>query len=466
MGNGLSPVPLRLGPLAAPDAVVVRSGMRWLCDDGHLCRPGEAVAYCNVGLRSTGDWTGRAAYFYDEWQDVQAVFAPRLAGQFRRSEASSRGGFLDRLDFFQVWAPDFVLGHLEAVEGPHRPLPGAPDELDVFMVAGRRQAEITEGRQSLLTGWHDRTRGWRAEGGGSMGSVLSLGVCEMSGVMCGERSAFLELFEAIGGPAHAVHRELEPLAPSALLLTEQITRTPAQYDAIADDLIGFLARSSPPAAPAEWIFAGALLNGLKSAPLTDIYDVLQRDGPRRTGVVDAVMLSVAADGANYYVHRRLGYTISMHGFRVDRAGPAISAWLRENFEKRHRGVDDMARDLAGLFAAIRAASATPMPRHILMLNRMSSSGEDDVQSYMPFDKPLGDTLANIRRKDINLVLPDLAREYDVAIVDVDAIAAELGGQRNLPDSIHASGLLQAEVRGEVLHILRSRGVPGFGPAIG
>ena len=465
MGNGLSPVPLRLGPLDAPGFVARRSGMRWLCEDGHLCRPGEAVAYCNVGLSQAGSASRRASFLLEEWQDVQAVLAPRAAGRFRRSEVSSRGGFLDQLDFFQIWAPDFVLGHLEPVAGAHAALPGQADELDIFIVAGRRQAEITEGRQSLLTGWHDRTRAWRAEGGGAMGSLLSLGVCEMSGVLRGERSAFLELFEAVGGPAHAVHRELEPLAPSARVLAEQIARTPAQYDAIAEDLVGFLAKASPPAEPAEWIFAGALLNGLKSAPLSDNYDILQRDGLRRSGVVDAVMLSAASDDAHLYVHRRLGYALAMHGFRMDRARPAIRAWVKENFEKVPHGVDEMARDLAGLFSAIRTASAA-MPRHILMLNRMSSSGADDVQSYRPFDKPLGETLASIRGKDINLMLHDLAREYDMAIVDVDAITAELGGQRNLPDGIHASGLLQAEVRGEVLHILRARGVPGFGPALG
>jgi hypothetical protein len=464
MGSGLSPVPLRLGPLGAPGFVARRSGMRWLCDDGHLCRPGEAVAYCTVGLSPADGPNQRAGVFLDEWQDVQAVLAPRVAGRIRRAETSSRGGFLDQLDYFQIWTPDFVLGHLEPVEASHRSLPGAADELDIFLVAGRRHAEIAEGRENLLTGWHDRTRAWRADGDGPMGAVLSLGVCEMRGVMRGDSSAFLELFEAIGGPAHVVHRELEPLVPSARVLTEQISRTPAQYEAIAEDLARSLAKASPSAEPADWIFAGALLNGLKSTPLSDGYDILRRRGLEGGRVVDAVVLSAAADDAKLYVHRRLGYAISIQLFRIHRAGPAIVAWIRENFDEVPRAVDQMASDLAGLFRAIRAAPA-PMPRHILMLNRMSSSGEDDVQSYMPFDKPLGETLASIRGKDVNLMLHDLAREHEVAIVDADAIAAELGGQRNLPDGMHASGALQAEVRGEILHILRGKGVPGFGPAL-
>ena len=462
MGSRLNPIPLRLGPLAPPGFIVRRSGMRWLCEDGHLCRPGEAVAYCNVGLTPDGGPRQVDEPFREEWQDVQAVLAPRQAGRIRRSEASSRGGFLDRLDLFQVWTPDFVLGHLEAAEGAGS-LDGEAEELDLFLVAGRRHAEIAEGRQGLLTGWHDRTRAWRADGDAALGAVLSLGTCEMTGVMRGESSAFLEMFEAIAGPAHAIYMEQEPLVPCARVLIEQIARTPAQYEAIAADLIGYLAKASPPARPSEWVFAGGLLNALKSAPLGDTYDLLGRTRLLRTGPADAVVLSSNAEGLVLHIHRRLGYAICMHGFRLDRAGPTLQAWLKENFERVTRGLDEIVSDCRELIGVIRAAPRQ-LPGHVLILNRMSSSGDDDVQSYAAFDAPLGDTLASVHGKDINLMLHDLAREREVAIVDVDAIAADMGAQRNLPDGIHGSGAFQAEVRGEVLHILRDRGVPGFGPA--
>jgi hypothetical protein len=106
-----------------------------------------------------------------------------------------------------------------------------------------------------------------------------------------------------------------------------------------------------------------------------------------------------------------------------------------------------------------------MPKtRLLICNMMSTSGLDDVQSYAAFDEPLGETLSGVHAKDMNLMLCDLARAHDIAVVDTDAIAAELGGADNLRGGIHQSGAMQAETRAEILHILRARGVPGFGPA--
>jgi hypothetical protein len=49
------------------------------------------------------------------------------------------------------------------------------------------------------------------------------------------------------------------------------------------------------------------------------------------------------------------------------------------------------------------------------------------------------------------------------IVDTDAIAADLGAKAHLPDGLHQSGPLQAEIRQEIIHMLAARGVPGFAP---
>jgi hypothetical protein len=66
---------------------------------------------------------------------------------------------------------------------------------------------------------------------------------------------------------------------------------------------------------------------------------------------------------------------------------------------------------------------------------------------------MGETLANIASKELNLMLHDLADECDFSIIDVDAIAADLGGSNHLPDGIHQSGAMQSVVRAEILHIL-------------
>lgn len=464
MGNRLSPIPLRLGPLAPPGFAVKRSGLRWLREEGALCRAGEAVAYCNVGLLPIPGAPRRFEQpFKDEFPDLQAVLAPRIAGRIRRSEVSSRGGFLDRLELFQFWTPDYVIGHLEPADDAGQALPGEADELEILFMTGRRYANISEGRQGLLTGWHSRGRAWRPRDDAPAGSVLGLGVCELDGVLRGESSAFLELFEAIGGPAHAIHADQEPLVPSARVLIEQIRRTEAEYALIVADLMGYLLAASPPALPEEWIFTAALLRALKHKPLSDTYDLLSRVGVHRSGPVDAVLLTLNSENQHPLRHRRLGYTLRVHDHRLVVAGPTIWAWVKESFEPFTYGLADMARDYRELIGLIQAAPGR-MPAHMLVFNRMSSLGDDDVQTYLGFDKPMSATLASIYAKELNLMLYDLARDHDLAIVDVDAITAEMGGQRNMPDGTHGSGALYAEVRGEVIHILRGKGVPGFAPA--
>jgi hypothetical protein len=455
----LTAVPLRLGLLAPPGFLLLRSVIRWLREDGARVRPGEAVAFCNLGLAALRPRGAAAAGFDDEWLDVQAVMAPRIGGTLRRAQTTWRGGFHEQLEHFrQQWTPEFEIGSVEPDGGPA--LPGSIDEVELFLTAGRRQADLAEGRHGLLTGWHDRVRAWRAEGDGPLGGVISLGICEMTGVLRGEQLAFLELFEQVAGPAHVIQIADEPLVHSAPIIAELGARTDAERDTITADLIEYFARAR--ARPVEWIFVGALLKALHRSPLAESYDLLGRGGLCRVGPADAVVLSAAAEGG-LLRHRRLGYAINVHGFRSARAGPTVRAWLREAFEPLHRSVDDVGQDYRALF---RAINATPggRPKHILIVNRMSTSGDDDIQNYQAFDAPMAETLSGVRGRDMNLMLHDLVREHrDVAIIDVDAIAAEMGARRNLPDGLHSSGALQAELRAEMLHILCERGLPGFGP---
>ena len=66
---------------------------------------------------------------------------------------------------------------------------------------------------------------------------------------------------------------------------------------------------------------------------------------------------------------------------------------------------------------------------------------------------MGETLAMVAAKEMNLMLHDLADERDIDIIDVDALAAEVGGAAHVPDGVHLSGALQALVRSEVLEVL-------------
>ena len=449
---------LRLGAMRIDGIPIARSAVRWLHEDGHFCRPGEVIAYCNVALgRNPQARPDIPPPFHDEARDLQMAIATPVSGRLRQGTDWVAGGFKN-FQPINLWLSDDVIGHIEPDSGQSA---GDSDcEVQLLMMAGRRVTELAEDRSGLLTGWHSRSRACRADGDGPIGTLLSLGICELLGVIKGESFAFLELFEAIKGPAHVAFVPDDFLVPNARVLAEQIRRTPNEMEAITRDLSESLATGTVPPDAADWIYAGALLQALASSPITERYTVLTRTGMRMIGPPDAIILSLHAESASILRHRRLGYALSCHNYRLEDSGRAFLPWLRRNFEPIHRSVEDIHQDYRALIDLIRADA--PGTR-ILIANRMSTSGDGDIQTYSIFDSPLGETLANVRSLDLNLMLCDLARERDVAIIDADAIAAELGGRYSLQDGVHQDGIMQAETRREILRALTARGVPGFEP---
>jgi hypothetical protein len=375
-----------------------------------------------------------------------------------RAPGSSLGGFLDRIAHQgDAWDPDDAIGTLQLAED--EPVPGddlLAEPLRLMFGAGRRATEVAGDWSGFLTGWHDRARAWWGEGAGRVDTLLGLGICEQAGVFRGDGLAFHDWFDASRGPAQVVYVPDHAFIPSAVIVAEQCGRKPAQADEIMDDF----ARSFPagPGAPsaADWMFAGSLMSALLRSPMTERRDVLTRGGLRQSGIPDAVVLSLNAESRTILRHRRLGYSMNCHGYRVHQAGPAFHRWLDREFEIVMRTPDDIRRDLVDLMDTVHARAKVAF----LVLNIPSTTGHEDVRDYSPFAPPLGETLASVRAKDLNLILHDLARERDLAIVDNDAIAADMGSL-HLPDGMHNSGPLQAELRAEILRILRGRGFAGF-----
>ena len=254
------------------------------------------------------------------------------------------------------------------------------------------------------------------------------------------------------------HQKHRAVVPNSRFLAEQITRTEEQYEAIARDLTQGLATGSVLASPQDWIFAAAILNLMQASPVTDRYPILTRSGLRQAGPANAVVLSLNAETKTLLRHRRLGYSLWLHNFRLNDAGPALQDWLTTNFELVSRTLGDIRQDYGKLIELIRKHSPGAQ---ILICNKMSTDGFDDVQCYSAFDPPLGDTLASVEAKDMNLMLYDLATEHDIAVVDTDAIAARMGARAHLEGGVHQSGEMQAAQRCEILRILGQRGVPGF-----
>jgi len=434
----MSGIALKLGPLAVPGFKVSRSGLRWLCADGRRVRAHEIVAFCNIAMSG-----GAAKPFAEEAFDLQVAFAPTVAGRIRYAAEASRGGYIDRLPG-GVWDPDLVWAHIEDVEGEA----DTPDVPALLFLAGRRFTEIAEDRSGLLTGWHDRARAWWGDGAG--GTLLGAGICELDAILRGP-IAFAEMFALAAGPAQIVLSQDEPLVPCAAVLAERLARSPDDVAAIRADMATGLTGD---AGAQDWLFMGALLNGLERAPLTEAHDIVTRSGLARTKPVDAVCLSLTAELPRAARHRRLGYTLNLHNFRLAAAPPAVRCWLRASFEPFTRTAEDVARDYRTLIAALG-------DRPMFVVNALSSPAHERITSYRDLDDRTMRGLASVHAKTLNLMLHDLRQDFGVEIVDADAIAADMGMAAHLPDGVHGSGALYGEIREELVRLLRARGVTGF-----
>jgi hypothetical protein len=455
-------VPLRLPAINVEGLDVQRSGIRWLCGQGRRCRPGEVIAWCNIGLAHRPGATARLLPFPEEKRDFQVAFAVRRSGRVVKAPGASRGGFLDLHAEYDRWVPGTVIGYQEC----------APDEvheregLRLLILAGRRMVECAEVRWGPATGWHDRSRAWWAEDAGAFGTLLSLGICEQLGIVRGEQGAFFELLCAAPGPAHVVFVPDDVLVPSAGVLLAQLLRSEADNVLMVEDLartFGTLVAADNqkgPEALAGWIFAGCLVKALTRSPLLEPYEVLTTAGVRQVGPANAVLLSLHSEHLVYLRHKRLGYLLNCHDYRVQDGGPAFKKWLRAEFEVVRRTPEDVRGEYLQLIDALQARTGA----HLLVLNMVSSTERDDVYSYAPFDRPLRDALPGLRAREMNLMLYQLARERDISVVDIDALAVELGIGKHAPDGVHQSGRLQRAVRAELVTILRDRGVKGFAGA--
>jgi hypothetical protein len=239
--------------------------------------------------------------------------------------------------------------------------------------------------------------------------------------------------------------------PTAPVLLDQINRTPSQYQAIATDFRSYM--SVTPILPTydDWMFSGAMLQVLQRSPIQDPYTVFAATGSSRLGPADAILLSLSSEAQSILRHKKLGYHIQVMRHHQAAAGPAIRSWLGSAFEPVRRSIDDIRRDYEALLDTVARTTGGK----VMIINRMSTTGHEDISSYAPFDAPMSETLSSIASKEMNLMLHDIAETRDLAIIDVDAIAADIGGNEHLPDSIHQSGAMQAILRGEILHVLAS-----------
>ncbi len=441
----MTSIDLHLGPLQADGYEILRSGVRWLCESGQYCRPNQVFAYCNITLDPKGGRLKGPPLFADE-MELQVAFAPRIGGRISVNASARRGGYLS-VRSVDVWDPDAVIASIEPDSGADDVV-GA-SRLRLLALAGRRMTALADIHSGLLPGWHARTRGWWSEAGERPVTLLSMGVCDATGVVLGEQCAFFEMFETMPSAGQMVFVPDHPLAPTAPVLLDQLQRTPAQFDAIAADLRSYLAQSKVAPTPDDLMFAGTMLSVMQRHPILDSYNIFSPGGSARLGPADAVLLSLAVEPRSILRHRKLGYHAHIMRHHQAAAGPAVRAWLAEAFEPVRRSTDDIKRDYETLIDRIARTTGG----RVVILNCMSTSNYEDISSYMAFDAPMSNTLALVAAKEANLMLLDIADEREIHIIDVDAIAAEIGGGEHLPDGIHQSGLMQMLLRQEIAGVL-------------
>ena len=459
--------PLRLPVLHASPFVLLRAGLRWLRRNGETVAAREPVAYSNIGLR-TPRGLDQTAPFSEESSDLQVALAPSHAGVLRSDASLSQGGFQDVVSLLP-WDDGTVIGSLEA---------STDAELVPLILVGRRGLDAGEGRGELLSGWHDRTRAFWGVGSGPTGTLLSLGICEQTPLFRGEDFAYLEWFARARGPAQVMSIPDERTVHSSAVLLQQLRRTPAEAAAIADAVHGWIGErlvgssasfpafdTKQPSSPGRWpdgqsvLFALNLLNeALGPSPLLERTDLLGSSGCAEAGPPDVVSLSLGAEFTSHYRHKKSGWLIALHDYRLSSfVGPAIIGWLRRDFERVPRSVAEVGRDLAALTGELKARTGGVL----VVQNLISTAPTDRIPNY----SWLGDSFSSavpVMCAEANLMLANLTQDHDLSVLDSDALVAEHGG-RHCPDRAHPDRVLLEAQRGELHSILRARKIPGFEP---
>lgn len=459
-------IALRMPPLHASPSALLRSGLRWLKRPGQSVVAREPIAVCSVRLRAP---PGVDLPLPEEQHDLQVVLGAPEAGMLGAVRSHlSRGGFQDLIGQDQ-WDAGETIAELEGT--------GPPGDLVPLVLAGRRGFESGEGRGGLLVGWHDRARAfWPGEAARAHGTVLSLGTCEQTTLYRGDDRAFLPWFSRAPGPAQIVWVSDERTVHSSAVLLQHLRRTADQARAIAASVHAWMGEVAGAASfPAfeggatsnvrrsRWpesqdlLFAQHLLSeALSASPIVEGTDLLTNDGVVLGGPPDAIALSMGSELSPHFRHRTTGFTIAIHGFRFGTfVGERVRDWLRRDFERVRRTVADVERDHTALVDEISRRTGAS----VLLQNIIATSPADRISNY----GWLGDAFresAPVACNEMNSMVAGLAKHPSVAVIDADAVAAEVG-VRHCPDRNHASRELVEALQSEIHHVLRERHVAGF-----
>ncbi len=461
---------LTMPELSATPARLRRSGLRWLRRSGDIIEARAPIAFCYVRLSDPRS-SDRPLPLREEQNDLQVVLAPSDACKITYSEGLSKGGYQDMVESGD-WRSGEYVADAESLHGSGILLP--------LVLAGRRGFENGEGRGTLLAGWHEKVRGfWEGEGTGRFGTVLALGTCEQTAIFRGEDTAFLSWFARAPGPAQLVAVSDERCVHSSAVLLQHLRRTPDEARAITDAVYSWIGerigRTDSSCFPAfqpgsargtlhgRWpesqdiLFAMHLLaEAVAASPILERSEVITGGGIVELNAPDAVALTLGSEFAPHFRHRRTDWIIALHGFRFGLyIGANFTEWLRRDFEPLTRTVADSQRDLAALAGEVKARTGAAL----LVQNLIASTAAERISNYSWLGDAFDASVAVIGN-EANLMLSDLTRHHNIAVIDSDALAAELG-VKHCPDRFHAARELVEAQRDEMHRVLREFSIPGF-----
>jgi hypothetical protein len=199
-----------------------------------------------------------------------------------------------------------------------------------------------------------------------------------------------------------------------------------------------------------------LAEAVGTSPILERTEVITDRGVTEVNPPDAIALTLGSEFSPHFRHRRTGWIIAIHGFRFGAfISPNFAEWLRRDFEQVTRTVADSQRDLAALADEVGARTGAVL----LVQNLIASTAADRVSNYAWLGDAFNESVA-VLGNEANLMLSDLTRHHDIAMIDSDALAAELG-VRQVPDRFHASRELVEAQRCEIRRVLREYRIPGF-----
>jgi len=449
--------PLRLAQVCGPDLRLHRSAIRWQRGFGEHFNAGDLLGHCNVTLVNAARNGQTRHRLEPDLAMLQIALVARVSGCLQEAPGTSAGGFADFQEWFP-WESDTVVANV-AIDSDAHVTPGQP-LYDTQFVTGRPITSLAENRTGLGTGWVNRKRAWRTGDGSAAdtGTVLGLGICELPFILRGEQGSFEEMLEAATGPVQLVDIPDIPIIHSARTIIQQIEQTQSDRNAVEAEFKRAIGESAAHSDPEDWIFAATCVAELNRDPTNETYQILSADGLSTAGPANAIILSINSEHSSRLRHRKLGFYLDCHTFRISSLGPAMRNWLKAHFEWVPYSTDMIRRDYTEMMKLLRKADPH---RQILVLNAASTLRREDVMSYAAFDAPLENQLKSVQARALNSMLHDMAEETGIAIVDCDAIAARLGSSICVPDAVHQNGEMQTAIRQEILAILAARQVPGF-----